>query len=348
MSFKHSLEGGVERLLRGLYIYVPAILEDIDDENLGVVVKKDDKDVTQDKVPLFSLYSGDGFGEKHAMHPPEEGFMLAPKYPIPEVMSKPGVLESVSHSRHYSFKDGVFIAGPRFHGFEAPMEAPMEAYLYRHKSGAERYISPSGDMRFSHPDGHEVSLSTDTVEVTFKRSDGEEMSLIVNQNQALFSGPDTTNDFAQNPQVQMGVSSDGSGQLDGRIDVGDSDAHRYDPQQLNTDPEDPKTYAEVDVPADPMQDPSKASSQYENPDSVTMEGPVDSGFYELRRHVVERREQDPDPAVTDPTQPGYVEMPDEMRQTGKLPVGYEWINMTEGAKKIMGMDGVTPVVIKQL
>lgn len=348
MDYKNSLEGGVERLLHSLYIYVPAILERVDEEGLGVVVKKDDRKVTADKVPIFSLYSGDGFGEKHALHPPEEGFMLCAKYPMRETMAEAGVLDGLSKKRHYAFQDGHFIAGPRFHGFEQGLNSPMAAYHYRHKSGAERYISETGDMRFTHPAGHEVSLSAESVEVTYERADGEEMSLTINETQAIFDGPDLYNDFATNPRVQMGVSDDGTGQLDGRIDVGDSDAHRVDTTQLNTDTDDPKTYKEVDEPATPIVDPSKTTqTQYSNPDTVSMTGAVDGGLFELRRAIPARREKDPDPAVTDPTDPAYIELPDELRQGGKIPVGYSWINTTDKVYRMWGF-GQTPVDIKPL
>lgn len=348
-NFKTALEDGTERMLRSLFVYVPAILESVDSEGLGVVVKKDDKNVTQDKVPIFSLYSGDGYGEEHALHPPEEGMMLCPKYPLEDVMSQPGTLEEVSHSRHYSFVDGHFIAGPRFHNFEAPLNSPMEAYHYKHKSGAERYISPEGDMRFTHPDGHEVELTNSEVSVTFSRSDGENMSITVSETDVVFDGPDLYNDFATDPRVRMGVSDDGSGSIDGRIAVGDSDAYRVDKTTLNTDQDDPKTYEEVNEQVQPIQDTTNDSeTQYDNPTSVSYEGPVDQGFYEARNAVVERREIDPDPAVTDETDPAFIDIPDDMRSAGLLPVGYQYIETTVGELRMIGMDGTTPISIKPL
>lgn len=349
MNYKSALEDGVERLLRSLYVYVPAILESVDGEGLGVVVKKDDPDVTADKVPLFSLYSGNGYGEEHALHPPEEGFMLCSKYPTPEVMATQGVLEGVSHGRHYSFQDGHFIAGPRFHNFEAPLGSPMEAYHYRHKSGAERYIDPNGNMRFTHPDGHEVELTNSEVRVSFERPDGETMSITVSETEAIFDGPDLHNDFATDPRVQLGVDETGRARLDGMASVGDSDGYRVDRTAENTDPDDPRTYTEVDEPVEPIQDPTNdAETAYDNPSTVEATGALDHGLFEHRRAVVERREVDPDPAVTDPTDPAYIELPDAMRSAGLLPVGLQYVETTAGELRMIGMDGTTPITIMAL
>lgn len=337
MNLKSALEGGVERQLRSLFVYVPAVLEDVDGDGLGVVVKKDDKDVMADKVPIFSLYSGDGYGESHALHPPEEGFMLCAKYPNIDVMAKPGVVDGVSHRRHYAFQDGHFIAGPRFYNFETALDSPLDAYHYRHKSGAERYISPNGDMRFTHPSGHEVGLSADAVTVEYSRSDGDTMSITVSETEVTFDGPDLYNDYATDPRVSMGVDESGRASLDGLATVGDSDAHRRDSSVENTDPDDPRTYAEVDEPAEPIADPTDdAETAYSNPSTVEASGAQDDGLFEHRRAVVERREVDPDPAVEDPTNPAYIELPDSMRSAGTIPVGYQWINTTDQMLRMWG------------
>lgn len=349
MNASNELESGVERLLRGMYIYVPAILEDVDDKGLGVVVKKDDQDVSAAEVPIFSLYSGDGYGEKHALHPPEEGHMICPKYPTDSTMQQKGVLDGISKRRHHAFDDGHFIAGPRFYDFEAKLDSPIDAYHYKHKSGAERYIAPNGDMRFTHPDGHDVELTNSELRLSYARSDGDAMSITVSETEVTFDGPDLYNDNATNPRVSMGVSESGEAELDGIASIGDSDAHRRDTSTENSDVDDPRTYAEVDEPIEPIADPTDGTeTSYSNPSTTGAEGPIDCGLYELRRHVPERREADPDPTVTDPTNAAYIELPDAMRSAGKLPVGYEYIQTTEGALKMIGMDATTPVVIKTL
>ncbi|WP_330633728.1 hypothetical protein [Halocatena halophila] len=349
MNLKHALENGVERQLRNLYIYVPAILEDVDEQGLGTVVKKDDKDVMADKVPIFSLYSGDGYGEKHALHPPEEGFMLCCKYPTPDVMSQQGIVEEISHSRHYSFQDGHFIPGPRFHNFEQGLDTPIDAYHYRHKSGAEQYISPDGDMQFTHPSGHEVDISSGNVSVTFSRSDGDNTSITVSESVIGIDAPDKFNDHATDPRTQIRATESGRAHIDGIVSVGDADAHREDRTTETTDPDDPRTYEEVNEPAEPIADPTDdAETAYDNPSTVEATGAIDHGLFEHRRAVVERREVDPDPAINDPTDPAYIELPDSMRSASKLPVGYQYIETTAGELRMIGMDGTTPITITTL
>lgn len=349
MNIKSALETGVERKLRSLFVYVPAILEDVDNDGLGVVVKKDDADVMADQVPIFSLYSGDGYGEEHAVHPPEEGFMLCPKYPNIDVMAKPGVVDGVSHSRHYAFQDGHFISGPRFYNFESGLGTPLDAYHYRHKSGAERYIAPNGDMRFTHPDGHEVDLSSSDVSVSFERADGDTISITVSETGVEIDAPDLYNDYATDPRTQIRATESGRAHLDGMASVGDSDAYREDRTTENTDPDDPRTYAEVNESAEPIADPTDdAETAYDNPSTVEATGAIDHGLFEHRRAVIERREVDPDPAITDPTDPAFIELPDSMRSAGKLPVGLQYIETTAGELRMIGMDGTTPVTIMAL
>lgn len=367
MNWKRELEQGVERMLRGMYVYVPAVLESVDNRGLGVVVKKDDGNVSAAEVPLFSLYAGDGYGESHALHPPEHGYMLCPKYPTDSTMAKEGVVDGVSHRRHYSFNDGHFIAGPRYHEFESALDSPIGAYHYRHESGAERYISESGNMRFTHPDGHEIALDSGTVSVEFAgssarsllldeneirgtvvRDDGDKTSLSVSETSVTFAAVDLYNDYATDPRTSVGVDESGAVTLDGRVQIGDTDAYRRDTDEENTDINDPRTYAEVDEPAAPIADPTDGSeTAYTNPSTVEGEGPHDVGLYELRRAIPERREQDPDPTVTDPTNPAYVDLPDAMRSSGVIPVGYMWINTTEQALKMWGF-AQTAVVIKSI
>lgn len=349
MNIKSALDTGVERKLRSLFVYVPAILEDVDNDGLGVVVKKDDADVMADRVPIFSLYSGDGYGEEHALHPPEEGFMLCAKYPNIDVMAKRGVVDGVSHSRHYAFQDGHFIAGPRFFNFESGLSSPLDAYHYRHKSGAERYIDPSGNMRFTHPDGHEVALSSGSVTVEYSRSDGDTISIEATESGVTVDAPDLYNDYATDPRVQMSVDESGRARLDGLAEVGDSDAYRRDTTTENSDPDDPRTYAEVNETAGPIADPTDdAETAYDNPSTVEATGAIDHGLFEHRRAVIERREVDPDPAITDPTDPAFIELPDSMRSAGKLPVGLQYIETTAGELRMIGMDGTTPVTIMAL
>lgn len=349
MNYKAALEAGVERKLRNLYVTVPAILEDVDDDGLGIVVKKDDRDVSADNVPIFSLYSGDGYGEEHALHPPEEGFMLCSKYPMMDVMAREGVVDGISHRRHYSFQDGQFIAGPRFHNFEQGLDSPIDAYHYRHESGAERYIDPDGNMQFTHPDGHEVELSSTAVSVSFERSDGETTSITVSETEIEIDAPDLYNDYATDPRTQMRATESGRTLVDGIVSVGDSDAYREDRTTENTDPDDPRTYEEVDEPVGPIADPTDdAETAYDNPSTVEATGAIDHGLYEHRRAVVERREVDPDPNVTDRTDPAFIELPDEMRSAGMLPVGLQYIETTAGELRMIGADGTTPVTIMAL
>jgi hypothetical protein len=133
--------------------------------------------------------------------------------------------------------------------------------------------------------------------------------------------------------------------LGGRSTLGDPDANRVDRSAEETDPESPYTYEQVDEVVAPIIDPTDdGETQYDNPAMASVAGPIDGGLYEARRLIPwERREEDPDPTATDPTDPAYIELPEKMRQEGALPSYIPWINTTEQVAK-WWRDGAPEVI----
>lgn len=394
---------------RDLKVFVPAILQEIDEDGLGRVVALYDEGVEADNIPILQLYAGDGYGENHAHHLPERGFLLVADYPVIDTLAAPGIIEGISQRRAHVFQDGLFIPATHWND-EARPDVPIEEYRYTHNSGAIRRVSaegaiedtgsggsnrlitgtgaiedstpvgatrdmtadgavvdstPSGATHQMTTDGaiedtaasgasvrvdetgvtaqhngHTVEVTDDSVAVTFNRADGQTVDIDVTETDVSISLPDTNNDQATEPRSEVGVNEDGTARVDGHSRVGDSDSYRVDPTVENTDPDDPRDYAETNEPAEPILNPADAGeTAYDNPSTTEFQGPVDHGLYESRRFIFPRREADPDPAVTDPTDPAYIELPDSFRAAGMLPVGLAWVNTTEDMLKRTGLDG---------
>lgn len=154
-----------------------------------------------------------------------------------------------------------------------------------------------------------------------------------------------TQRITEDGDFEFSAPDDGTVGLDGITSLGDSDAVRVDRTEANSDPEDPRQYAETNESVAPIVDPlNDGETAFDNSSSVSVDGPLDAGFFEVRRHVPERREADPDVTVEDPTDPKYVQAPEWMRDMGRLPAGYQWLNLAEDTMKRIAKDGsVTPM-----
>ena len=340
---------------RELKVFVPAILESVDGNGRGRVTALYDEDFEADNVPILTLYSGDGYGEEHAHHLPERGFMLCCDYPLLDVLETTGVTDGISQRREHMFQDGLFLPGAHWNDQTKP-GSPLGEYRYTHQSGATRRVTESGAIEdtsssgsavridetgvtASHA-GHTVEMTDGAVSVSFERADGQTVAVDVTESGATISVPDETNDQATNPQSEVGVSDDGTARLDGRSEVGDSDAYREDRTTVNADPDDPRTYAETSEPVAPIANPSDdAETAFDNPETTGFQGPTDEGLYESRRFVFERRTADPSPTVTDPTDPTYIDLPQAFRDAGKLPAGLCWLNLQENMLKRTAPNG---------
>ena len=382
---------------RELRVLVPARLEEIDSEGRGRVVNLHDEEMEADHVPLLQMYAGDGYGEEHAHHLPERGYMLVADYPTIDTLDATGLTDGISQRREHMFQDGFFVPAT-FWNDEGSINSQIEEYLYKHKSGAIRRVSVDGEVEFisangedvivgngyvdiqqtdgqharldgmkalvehsagqrmrlnssearldhadghtarldgsggaiEHANGHEVTVGDSAVRVAFQRADGDAVRVDIDGQGATVSAPDEYNDQSTNPRAEVGVGDDGIAVVDGLARVGDSDAYREDRTTENTDANDPRTYAETTEPIAPIKDPAdSAETAYSNPSTTSIAGAVDFGGYEFRNAVPERREADPDPAITDPTNPAFY--PGEA-----IPYGYLWINIPDGVFRVWG------------
>ena len=341
---------------RELKVCVPAILEEIDGNGRGRVVALYDGDFEADNVPILSLYTGDGYGEEHAHHLPERGFLLCADYPMIDILEATDVTEGISQRREHVFQDGMFFPGAWWDD-QTPPGSPPGEYRYTHESGATRRVTTDGTIEDTatsgatvrndevgvHAEygGHTVEVTETEVSVSFERTDGLTVDVDVTADGATISVPDEYNDQATDPRSEVGVSADGTASVDGRAAVGDTDAYREDRLTLNSDPDDPRTYEETTEPIAPILDPTDdVETVYDNPATTSFQGPTDHALYESRRFVVERREADPDPLITDETDPAYIDLPQAYRDAGVLPTGLVWQNTTDDMLRRVGNDGL--------
>ena len=340
---------------RDLKVCVPAVLEEVDADGRGRVVALYDPGVEADNVPILSLYTGDGYGEEHAHHLPERGFMLVSDYPMIDVLEMATVEDGISQRREHVFQDGLFLPGAWWDD-QSPPGSPLGEYRYTHESGATRRVGEDGTIEdtsaagsfvrldevgveASHA-GHTIAITDSEVSVTFDRSDGEAVTVDVDEEGARISVPDERNGSAVDPRSEVAVRENGTASVNGLTRVGDADAYREDRSSLNSDPDDPRTYAETAQEIEPIADPlDSGETAFDNPSTTRFRGPTDNALYESRRFVFDRREADPDPAVTNETDPAFIDLPSEFRSAGVLPVGLCWLNVSEDTLKRVGTGG---------
>lgn len=353
----------IDRQISAVFTCEFVVIEEIDHENARVEIShKDDKDVMADEVPILSAYAGDGYGTIEPLEVGDEGIALFNMDPTTDLLTERGHVD-IEKQRKHSVQDAMFFPRPWFDGDEVPDHEVGERLVY-HESGTFFSIKPNGNTVIQHVDGNrmrldpnegvietedqtrQIGVREDGVEARVERPDGEEVLLRAQDNRVRITAPDVRADHVTDPQVEISVDENGVATLDGITEVGDTDAQRVDQTTENTDPDDPRTYEEVNEDVVPISRPSETTqTQYSNPDTVEAQGSVDMGMYELRRHVPERREEDPDPTVTDPTNPAYIELPDELRQLGEIPRGYSWINVTDGVYRMWGDSGAPVDII---
>jgi len=308
------LRKGVDGQVRGLDWVVPAVLESVTVENgepRGVVRELGDDRDPIDGIPIWTPYAaGDEYGHEQALRPPERGLMICPDYPLEVVRqeTEPPKNADLERGRHHAFRDGFFLPGVRRYG-DRGLGSDLEEDIWRpHEppSGTERQITPDSAVHW--------------------RANNEASDL---QDGEGPNAPDRT---------RVSLLLDGTIPLAGRVRLGQPGAPRWDPDKLaggQIPDGDELRDVEVDEPTEPIIDPTDdAETQYVNAPVGEANGPIDGGLYEARRLIPwERREVDPDPSVTNPDDPAYIEIPDDMRAAGELPTMIPWANVNEGVVK---------------
>lgn len=309
------LDRGIDQEMRTTYTALPAILEEVEQvngHNRGIVHDAHDRDRSADDIPILTMSAGDGYGVDYAIEAPCKGVMVFSNVPLDESLETSDYEEDISKHRHHSFEDGFFVPGV-WHDDEEGLDAALEEFLHRTPSGTEINIDADGDYYVRHVDGHTVEVTEDSVEILFDRDGDDPIRISVDEQSAEITAPDERNEFDDDAESTMSIDEDGQADLDGRVSIGDSDAHREDPENENTDSDDPRPYERVDEPVVPIADPSEGDqTDYRNPTTATMRGPIHSGWFEHRGFVLERRDEDPDPDETNSEAPEYVDLPDEL------------------------------------
>lgn len=347
--------------INGIFTCVFAVVEEIDHDNARVVVShKDDKDVMTDNVPILSAYAGDGYGTIEPLKPGDEGIVMFNMDPTTDILKEEGHIDLEKQRRH-SVQDAMFMPRVWLDDYEVPDHEEGERLVF-HESGTFFSIKPNGNTVIQHVDGNRMRLDPDEgiietsdsarqigvredgVEARVQRNDGEEILLRAQSDGLSISSPDIQSDYGSDPTSHISVDENGLTIIDGMTQIGDKDAKRIDPATENNDDNDPRTYQEINKDTVPIQDTSTITGN--NPTTVTSEGDIGMRGYEIRQFIPQRREEDPDLSITDPTNPAYIDLPDEYRQNNSnLPRGLTWINTSEGAFKMAGPSG-SPVVIQ--
>ena len=319
------LRGGVDSLIRALDFVVPAVLEEVeyeDGEPLGIVRELGADRDPLDKIPIWRGYAGDGYGHEPALHPPERGVMICLDYPLETTTqdTEPPKNTDLERGHHHVFEDGFFLPGVLLDG-ERGMDSPIEADWWDHESGSYRHISEDGDIEYGHHEGHTIELTADHVRATFERNDGETVTVTADEDGARIETPDEDGGTSK-----LVASSDGTGAVDAFASIGDADAKQVNPSQTG---DTHSGYAETASENEPLADPSTTNRR--NSTAAQAVGPLDMQGYEVRNSPLPRRDADPNPAVSDPTNPAFY-------PGDSIPIGYAWLNMDEETAKIWWFD----------
>lgn len=342
-DLRHKIRTIVREESRSMYTLLHTIVEDIDEELLEArLSRKDDEEILQDKTPIASMYAGDGYGELHPIDLPEEWMMHVSDIPTDELTERGHI--DVEKQRSHSMQDGMLGFRRWFEADEIPERESLLDYLYHHHSDTKKWIYADGEWQIEHhagnltgvddgaiydehTAGHTATLEADGRHVHISRSGGPDIDLDITESGYELSVPDEETD-RPNRFNRVEVTADGSIVFDGAADFGDQEAVRVDRE--NDDEE------ILDEPAAPIVDPTDdAETQYDNPAGATMHGPMDNRLFETRGLVLERREEDPDPAVTDETDPAFIELEHIEEELGerRIPVGYTfWHEVDEELK----------------
>lgn len=327
-----ELERGTERIRREKFFVEWGILEELTEgKNRGIVYNAHDEEQSAKEVPIIWASAADGWGEEHPIQLPKKGLLLVPDTPTPEEIETSEYIDKPSKRRDHEFEDGLFIPGIWMDDEEDLGTKQLE-YLYRFPAGAEINVTEESDIFIRHPAGHEVEIVDDQVRVDFARNDGESSEVLINNEEASMRLPDTFNDLASDPQSEISVEETGEAHLNGIARIGDQEAYREDPTNENTDDDDPRNYESVNDPVAPIVDTTVEDNR--NADAAQLEGPLNAKWFELRGAVPQRREEDPDPNVTDPTNPAYVDLDaiEEATGTREIPVHTYWHEEDEELK----------------
>ena len=315
-----------------LKTYLPVVIDEVDVETdtCRISRREDDKQLAKN-VPLATPFKSDGAGVYYPLDPPEEGYAIIPSVPEEELNQRTGHTDVKQH-RHHDLKDAHVIARRHYEDDNIP-DHDIGDYLLHHPSGSFVTVyEDSGDLDLEHHAGHHVRIHDDEVVAAFERPDGDTMSVTITEEEVVFDGPDLFKRFRADPRTRITVREDGTSNLGGRSVLGDADANRVDPTSEDTRAESPHTHQQVNEPAAPIADPTTETTK--NPATATLAGALDGQGYEARGLIPwERREEDPDPAVTDPTSKAYIDIPDELRQQGELPAYIPWVNTSEEVAK---------------
>lgn len=304
----------VEQIVRdeqkSVYTFLPVIIESIDRQNWTCEVsRKDDDQILANQIPLATAYAGPGYGELHPVSVGDEAFLHCASIPLEDFDSRGH--QQVPKHRHHSMRDGVLYLRQWFEDDTLPVSEDGE-YVYAHESGTEERIKPDGRYLIQHADGGVLSLT---------------------QPEAGLSIPNTETD-TPNADTYLGVTDRGDVDADGHTRLGSTTARRARPADYWNQPDAPEREYETAEAIAPIFDPTDAGETTDvNPRQVTLRGPLDAGFFELRRRLPPRRAADPDPAIDDPANPAYIRLPPGF---STVPMGYDWVNVTDNVYRIWG------------
>ena len=158
----------VQGELRGLYTVLPAIVEEVRENERRVDVRLKDQrrnvlDNNDAGIPVASPYAGDGYGELYPIKPEDEGFLFFIKDPVQESLTARGEVD-VSRHRQHSLNDAIFFPRVFFDDDEIPKVAgdggvqDLE-YLMYHESGTWFRIGEEGVFEVQHRDGGKLIIT---------------------------------------------------------------------------------------------------------------------------------------------------------------------------------------------
>ena len=143
-------------------------------------------------------------------------------------------------------------------------------------------------------------------------------------------------------------TKDGRYRMESTVEMGRPEAPRWDPTVTRYTIPDGKDLSDIEVSqsehdsgevAKPIIDPTDlGETEYINPIAAEMYGNLNMAGFEIQNMVLDRREEEPDPTVNDPSSDAYWPYGD------KIPIGYMWIDTKSWQLMVWGQ-GEAPVPV---
>jgi len=331
------LQRYIRRELQSTYTVIPVVVKQVDRQNRRCeIARKDREEVLDKNAPIASPYTGDGYGEIYPIRPGDEAFLLCCSLPLEDLISRKGHVDNIPVHRNHSFHDGVVFPRMWFDPDTVPDHGPSE-YLLFHESGTFMSIDKpehgDGAAVVEHPSGYRMRIQQGlaTLETgdgskqlrvddagataTVERPDGKSTRLRATETGVEFRTPDDATTEETDKWVRIAANDDGTVVLEGDATIGDPDAKRVDPSNLDSDGEPSETTEDKQ----PFVTPASATTTYDNPLAATLTSRVNFQFYDSLGFLFPRRADHPDPTVSDPSNDAYIELPDSI---DSVPNGY--------------------------